>query len=118
MLNRVIRVGDDGWEYEPDQRHAELIVEAMGMNAAKGVVTPGEDEKAWEEESHDQELEEEKATIFRKISARANYLAAYRGDIQYATKKTARLPIGATTPATAGLRSCPRAPRLSQLVRG
>ena len=26
VLNRVIRVGKEGWEYEPDQRHAELIV--------------------------------------------------------------------------------------------
>ena len=31
LLNRVIRYTEDGWEYEPDQRHAELIVnEANG----------------------------------------------------------------------------------------
>ena len=27
VLNRVIRVTDDGWEYEPDQRHAEIIID-------------------------------------------------------------------------------------------
>ncbi len=26
VLNRVIRVTDEGWEYEPDQRHADIIV--------------------------------------------------------------------------------------------
>ena len=26
-LNMVIRITDNGWEYEPDQRHAELLAE-------------------------------------------------------------------------------------------
>ena len=56
MLNRVLRVGADGWEYEPDQRYAELIIEGMGLSSAKPVGTPGEDEKKWEEEENDEEL--------------------------------------------------------------
>ena len=35
VLNRVIRVTEDGWEYEPDQRHADIILEAMGMKKQK-----------------------------------------------------------------------------------
>ena len=26
IVNRVIRVSEDGWEYEADQRHADLII--------------------------------------------------------------------------------------------
>ena len=30
ILNRIVRWTPQGWEYEADQRHAELIVKAMG----------------------------------------------------------------------------------------
>ena len=29
-LNRVIRITNDGWEMEPDQRHADTIIESVG----------------------------------------------------------------------------------------
>ncbi len=45
VLNRVIRATAEGWEYEADQRHAETIVEKMGLQGAKGVSTPAEDER-------------------------------------------------------------------------
>jgi hypothetical protein len=90
VLNRVIRVGGEGWEYEPDQRHAELIVEGMGLTDAKEVSTPGEDEKKWEEEENDKKLESIEATKFRRVAARANYLAADRVDIMYAVKEICR----------------------------
>ena len=90
VLNRVIRITETGWEYEPDQRHADIIVEAMGMKDAKGVATPTEDEKVWEEEANDEELDAEKATKFRKVGARANYLAADRPDIMYSVKEICR----------------------------
>ena len=72
----MIRITEHGWEYEPDQRHAEMIVEAMGLQKAKGVSTPAEDEKPWEEQSNEEELCTDKATTFRRIAARPNYLAA------------------------------------------
>ena len=90
VLNRVIRVTENGWEYEPDQRHADIIIEAMGMKEAKGVLTPTEDEKAWEEKSNDEELDAEKATKFRKVGARANYLAQDRPDSMYCVKEICR----------------------------
>ena len=67
-----------------------MIVEAMGLRAAEGVSTPTEDEKAWEEETNDKDLDAEKATKFRKIGARANYLAADRPDIMYSVKEICR----------------------------
>ncbi len=41
ILNRVVRWTNNGLEYEADQRHAEIIIEAMGLEGAKGPPTPG-----------------------------------------------------------------------------
>ena len=45
VLNRILRITELGWEYEPDQRHAEMIVEQLGLKDAKAVETPTEEEK-------------------------------------------------------------------------
>ena len=37
VLNRIIRVTAKCWEYEPDQRHAEIIVDQLGLKDAKSV---------------------------------------------------------------------------------
>ena len=50
VLNRIIRITPEGWEYEADQRHGELVVQGMGLEEAKSVSTPGEDLKSWQEE--------------------------------------------------------------------
>ena len=76
--------------YASDQRHADLIVEALQLGSAKGVKTPGEDEKPWEEEENQEKLPENEVTKFRAIAARANYLALDRSDIQYAAKEVCR----------------------------
>ena len=86
----MIRITEHGWEYEPDQRHADMIVEAMGLQKAKGVSTPAEDEKSWEEKVNEEELCADKATTSRRIAARANYLAADRPDLMYAVKEICR----------------------------
>ena len=49
VLNRILRITELGWEYEPDQRHAEMIVEQLGLKDAKSVETPTEENK-WERE--------------------------------------------------------------------
>ena len=89
-LNRLIRVTGGGWEYEADQRHAEIIVKSMGMESASGVASPGEDEKAWEAEEGERALPEREASEFRRLAARANYLALDRMDIQFAVKELCR----------------------------
>ena len=43
VLNRILRWTSSGWEYEADQRHAELIFRGMNLEGAKAVKTPGED---------------------------------------------------------------------------
>ena len=40
VLNRIIRCTEAGWEIEADPRHAELVVEQLGIED-KGVGTPG-----------------------------------------------------------------------------
>ena len=46
MLNRIIRYTEHGWEYEADQRHAEIIIQDLDMKSANPVASAGEDEKA------------------------------------------------------------------------
>ena len=42
ILNRVVTWTEEGIEYEADQRHAEIIIKGLGMQAeSKGVATPG-----------------------------------------------------------------------------
>ena len=60
ILNRIIRYTEDGWEYEPDQRHAELIVKELGLQEAKSVATPGD--KLKDHERDDGESDSAKAT--------------------------------------------------------
>ena len=71
------------------QRHAELIVQTMGMERGKAVVTPGEEEPAWKLEDNEKTLGP-KTTLYRMVAARTNYLAADRTDIQYAVKECCR----------------------------
>ena len=88
ILNRVIRCTEQGWEYEPDQRHAELMVKELGLEGANSVATPGERLK--DSEVDDVELDAQRATQYRQITARANYLAQDRPDIMYAVKEVCR----------------------------
>ena len=90
ILNRIVRWTSQGWEYEADQRHAELIVKAMGVEGGKAVSSPGEDEPAWKVDDNEKPLGMKEATLYRMVAARANYLAADRADIQYATKECCR----------------------------
>jgi hypothetical protein len=96
VLNRVVRRTEHGYELEADLRHAELIVEQLGLQDAKAVSTPGVDPPG-SGRDEDQEPEEEpelpaaEATLFRGIAARCNYLQPDRPDIQFAVKECCRL---------------------------
>ena len=90
VLSRIIRATDEGWEYEADQRHAELIIKEMNLSEAKGVKGPAEDEKDWERADNEILMPARDASAFRGLAARANYLALDRADIQYAAKELCR----------------------------
>ena len=41
VLNRIVRVTEEGLLYEADPRHAEMLIRAFNLSDAKSVVTPG-----------------------------------------------------------------------------
>ena len=108
VLNRVIRRTKDGWEYEADQRHGELLIKKLKLEHAKGVTTPGEGEKPWMLEEESKLLKGADAAGYRGLAARANYLAMDRADIQFATKEVCR---EMATPTTGGSRKVKRLAR-------
>ena len=71
-MNRVVRYTDSVWEFEADLRHAELIVEQLGLTDAKSVNTAGVDQTVSgaaggdEDEPEEDELEPAEATRFRE----------------------------------------------------
>ena len=95
ILGRIMRWTDHGFEYEPDQRHAEMIVKELGLCSARVVATPGtKDERQHDlvdavEDEYDKELEMDRiaATKYRGLAARLNFLAMDRSDLQYAAKE-------------------------------
>ena len=46
ILNRVISWSDEGIQYEADQRHAEIIIQELGLSDARPLATPGTREDA------------------------------------------------------------------------
>ena len=87
---RVVRCTHNGWEIGPDQRHADLFVQALELKGANGVTTLGENDAWGQEKENEVELGPEEATNYRSIAARANYLSADRPDIMYAVKELCR----------------------------
>ena len=91
ILNRVLTWTDEGLEFEADQRHAEIVVQMLGLGGCREVSTPGAKEEATD---GDQEpVEGEEATLFRAAAARINYLAQDRPELLYAAKEVCRLNV-------------------------
>jgi hypothetical protein len=102
-LNRVIRWCDHGLEYEADPRQVEKLVEALELEGANSVLTPGL-KFLIEQLEADQPLSPERHTSFRALAARANYLSADRPDCQYAAKEICRWMSSPTELAMAALK--------------
>ena len=103
MLNRILAWTDGGLTYEADPRHAEIIIRDLGLEACKPVTTPGAREDVakasfvivgenglLENEGGGELLGAQGATRFRALTARGNYLALDRADIQFAVKELSR----------------------------
>ena len=88
VLNRVLRWTSRGIEYEPDQRHSEIIVKTLKLEHAKAVNTPvvAEEKDALQARENSKPLKGAEATEYRALAARLNYLALDRMDLQYAAK--------------------------------
>ena len=93
VLNRVIRATPEGVEVEADLRHAELVVEQLGLEEGKGCPTPGTEDAKPDDFEDDPDLEElapAEATNYRAIAARCNYLSVDRPDILFSVKECCR----------------------------
>ena len=97
ILNRIVRATKSGWEYEADQRHGEVIIQALGLERANGVTSPGEDSKTWREEEDATPLHPITGSEYRALAARANFLAIDRPDIEFAVKEICRTMANPTT---------------------
>ena len=87
LLNRIVRWIEAGIEYEPDPRHAEILIEQLGLSGAKPVSTPGIKESS---DDLPEPLPEADVTTYRSMVARLNYLAQDRPDLSYASKELSR----------------------------
>ena len=94
ILNRVIRATSEGWEYECDQRHAEIMIEAMGLTGSRPLGTPASDDSHKKEDSEEaigrEPLDAEHTTMYRALVARANYMAQDRAELQFPVKELCR----------------------------
>ena len=80
----------DGWTIEADPRHAELIVEQLGVAEARSVVSPGVDGADEDDNDDDEFITGAGLTRFRGVAARCNYMSFDRPDVQFATKEICR----------------------------
>ena len=90
VLNRIVTCEENVWTMEADPRRAELIVEQLGVEAARTVATPGIDGTDETDNDDDIEIEGADITRFRGVAARCNYLSFDRPDIIFATKEVCR----------------------------
>ena len=81
----MVRWTEQGFEYEADLRHADILIGSLGLSEAKGVKSPGEVDKAWEVDETEV-LDKAEAARFRAMAVWGNFLAMDRMDIQCAAK--------------------------------
>ena len=76
VLNRILRYTKSGIEMEADLRHAEIIIQQLGLENAKALSVPSADEVKRPDDEI--KLNPEYTTQYKSTVARANYLAADR----------------------------------------
>ena len=76
VLNLIIRCTEAVWEIEADPRHAELVVEQLGLTSDRACVTPGVSGTDEEDDEGDVPLEGEDVTRYRGVIACCNHMAA------------------------------------------
>ena len=91
ILNRGIGWNDfKGIVFEAHPRHAEIIIEQLKLQGAKLVTTPGTKDEGITTTDHNQELNEQEASLYRALTARCNHISPDRPDISYTVKELAR----------------------------
>ena len=78
VLNRIVRCNEDGWSLEADPRHAELIIEQVGVSEMRSAATPGIDGIDEVDREDDVEITGPDATRFRGVFRPARSLTIAR----------------------------------------
>ena len=90
FLGRVITWTKTRITYEADPRHAELVIQDLGLKNSKHAVTPGAtghlDVRDVDDKTNPP-LWGSEATLYRAVTARLHFLAQDRADLRYATKE-------------------------------
>jgi hypothetical protein len=92
FLGRVLTWEESGIRYEADPRHAEIVIQELGLAGGKSAATPGSTTKldVRDESEGNPLMAGQDATRYRAVTARLNFLAQDRTDIQHATKEVSR----------------------------
>ena len=96
-LNRLIEWTADGITWEPDPRHAELIVKSLNITTGTAV-TPlaksgsrrKDEDDPFIEDGEEQLLEGEDVTTYRSTTMRMSYLSQDRTDLQRVVRELAK----------------------------
>jgi hypothetical protein len=91
ILNRLARRTVNGYEWEADQRHAEIMAQQLGLDQdSRPLTNPGRKLAGKELDAEQEELSAEQSTAYRATTARGNFLVADRPDIAFAVKELCR----------------------------
>ena len=112
VLNRIVRCDESGWSLEADPRHAEFVIEQLGVGEFVSAAIPGIDGIDEVEREDNVDITGSDATRFCGVVAHCNYLAFDRPDIQFPTKEICREMFKPTTG------SLWRLQRLGQYLKG
>lgn len=85
FLNRTICWSAEGFTLEADEKHARLLIEALGMHKAKGVDSPGSRAAGKNLRDAEEPLEPDWAEWYRSLAGRELYLSQDRYDMQQAS---------------------------------
>ena len=81
----------DGITYEADRRHADIVIQELGLKEGKVVTSPSCKEDVDRILADvGSPLPPAEAIQYRALAARLNYLALGRADVQFATKEVAK----------------------------
>ena len=92
ILNRILGWSPEGITYQPDGKHAEMIIQELGLSEGNAVSTPAlaDSSSAVEERANSPKMAGNEASSYRGLAARLNYLALDRPDLQFAATSASR----------------------------
>ena len=91
VLNPVVRRSVDGWELKAELRHAELIIEQLGLTDANIVSSPGTATLTPLTADDDEGDDAAGLPSSSDATSYCNYLQRDRPDIQFAVKECCRM---------------------------